>query len=221
VTKIYYLCYNTVTIKERITVKYIDKVERKIKSLPMDIVVPFSEASVVGVSVDTLRKILHRLHDKGIISITQRGYFKKIEPFRELLFVYGSLKKGFDNHDLLKKFAKRLGVARTIKKFGMFEDSFGNYPYLVPTPHTQVYGELYEIHREELMDKIDTFEGTPEYYERKRIEVKSHHGIKRAFVYIQSNTPAPQDQEALKEWTNNTEHKVKELHDTIEMMLEA
>lgn len=218
-TKIYYLCYNTVTIKEGITMKYIDKIERKIKSLPIDTVVPFSEACVAGVSVDTLRKILHRLHDKGIISITQRGYFKKIEPFRELLFVYGSLKKGFDNHNLLKKYAKRLGVARTIKKFGMFEDSFGNYPYLVPIPHTQVYGELYEIQRKDLMDKIDTFEGSPEYYERKKIEVKSHHGIKRAFVYIQPNTSVPKDQKPLKEWKNDTQYKVKRLDAYLESMV--
>lgn len=200
---------------------YIEKIERKIKSLHSDDVVPFSEAKVDGVSVDTLRKVLHRLHDKGTISIVKRGYFKKEEPFSELLFVYGSLKKGFDNHNLLSKYTKRLGRALTIKKFGMFEDGFGNYPYLVPMPHARIHGELYEITRRELMNKIDEFEGVPEYYERKKIEVKSHHGVQRAFVYIQPNTEAPVDQEPLNEWTDNTAYKVKRLDDYLEDMMSA
>ena len=66
------------------------------KALNIDEIVPFSQAKVEGVSTDTLRKVLHRLHDKGVITIVERGHFKKEELFRELLFVYGSLKKGFD-----------------------------------------------------------------------------------------------------------------------------
>jgi gamma-glutamylcyclotransferase (GGCT)/AIG2-like uncharacterized protein YtfP len=190
---------------------YIEKIERKIKTLHSDTTIPFSDAKVDGVSTDTLRKVLHRLHDKGSINIVKRGYFKKEEPYSELLFVYGSLKKGFDNHNLLSKYAKRLGKARTVKKFGMFEDSFGNYPYLVPSPYCKIQGELYEIQRKELMDKLDAFEGSPEYYERKKIEIKSHHGVQRAFVYIQSYATAPKDQEALKEWKNNTEEKINQL----------
>ena len=198
---------------------YIEKIERKIKSLHNDSIVPFSYAKVDGVSTDTLRKVLHRLHDKGSISIVKRGYFKKEEPFSELLFVYGSLKKGFDNHNLLSRYAKRLGKALTVKKFGMFEDSFGNYPYLVPIPHTRIHGELYQITRKELMDKIDKFEGSPEYYERKKIEVKSHHGVQRAFVYIQTHTKVPEDQEPLKEWKDDTQLKVKRLDAYLERMV--
>ncbi|HIP12453.1 MAG TPA: gamma-glutamylcyclotransferase [Arcobacter sp.] len=198
---------------------YIEKIERKIKSLHSDTTIPFTDAKVDGVSTDTLRKVLHRLHDKGSISIVKRGCFKKEEPYAELLFVYGSLKKGFDNHNLLSQYAKRLGKARTIKKFGMFEDSFGNYPYLIPTPHTRIHGELYQITRKELMDKLDIFEGSPEYYERKKIEVKSHHGVKRAFVYIQPHTTAPEDQESLKEWKDDTQHKVKRLDAYLERMV--
>ncbi len=200
---------------------YIEKIEHKIKALHTDDVVPFSHAKVEGVSTDTLRKVLHRLHDKGTISIVERGFFKKEESFSELLFVYGSLKKGFDNHQLLGKYAKRLGKAITVGKFGMFEDSFGNYPYLVPVPRTRVHGELYQINRRELMDRIDIFEGTPEYYERKKIEVKSHHGVQRAFVYIQPHTTVPVDQKPLREWQQNTDYKVKRLDAYLENMIGA
>jgi len=191
--------------------RYIDKVEHKIHTLPIDTPMPFSEAKIKDISTDTLRKILHRLHDKGEISIINRGYFKRIEPFKELLFVYGSLKKGFDNHNLLSKYAKRIGKSITIGKFGMFEDSFGNYPYLVPVPKMRIHGELYLIERKELLDKLDQFEGAPEYYERKKILVKSHCGTHRAFVYIQPHTAIPEDQEPLREWKADSNYKIKQL----------
>lgn len=191
--------------------RYIDKVEEKINRLPLDISMPFSEAKIEDISTDTLRKILHRLHDKGKITITDRGYFKRIKPFREYLFVYGSLKKGFDNHNLLSKYAKRVGKSITVGKFAMYEDSFGNYPYLIAVPKMRIHGELYIIERKELLDRLDKFEGAPEYYERKKIVVKSHRGKHRAFVYIQPHTTIPIDQEPLKEWKEDNSYKIKEL----------
>jgi len=200
---------------------YTEKVHRIVRSLKLNEVVPFSAIKVDGLSTDTKRKILHRLHDAGIITIVNRGYFKREEPFSALLFVYGSLKKGFDNHNLLSKYAKRLGKAHTIKKFAMFEDSFGNYPYIIDTPVSRIKGELYQITRAELMQKIDEFEGAPDYYERKKIEVKSHHGVKRAFVYMKPDAVLPTDQKPLQEWTNNIDYKIEKLHSTLDAMIEG
>ena len=199
---------------------YIDKVHRQVQSLNSG-VQPFSAAKVNGISTDTTRKILHRLHDNGVITIVKKGYFKKEEPFNELLFVYGSLKKGFDNHNLLSKYAKRLGKAHTVKKFSMYEDSFGNYPYLVDVPFAKIKGELYEITRAELMQKIDEFEGAPDYYIRKKIEVKSHHGVQRAFVYIREDAEVSDTQEPLKEWVNNIDYKIEKLHSVLDAMIEG
>lgn len=201
--------------------KYIEKIERKINKLSINTVVPFSSVKTKDISTDTLRKILHRLHDKGIITITGRGEFKRIEPFREMLFVYGSLKKGFDNHHLLSKHAKRIGKAITVSKFGMFEDSFGNYPYLIPVPQMRIHGELYEIHRKELLEKLDRFEGYPDYYERKKILVKTHRGTVRAFVYIQPHTAIPKGQKPLREWKADTDYKVKQLENYLETVIGA
>lgn len=200
---------------------YIEKVHRAVQSLEIDVILPFSAINVDGISTDTKRKILHRLHDNGAITIVKRGYFKREEPFSELLFVYGSLKKGFDNHDLLGNSAKRLGKARTVKKFAMYEDSFGNYPYLVDEPHSKIKGELYQITRAELMQKIDEFEGAPDYYIRKKIEVKSHHGVQRAFVYIREDAEVSDTQEPLKEWVNNIDYKVEKLHSALDAMIEG
>jgi gamma-glutamylcyclotransferase (GGCT)/AIG2-like uncharacterized protein YtfP len=194
----------------------IDKIERQINTLAIDEVVPFSYIKLKDISKDTIRKYLHRLHDRGLISIEKRGYFKKIEPFNEFLFVYGSLKKGFDNHKLLDKYAKRVGKASTVGKFAMYEDSFGNYPYLVKEPITKVMGELYEIKRKELLDKIDEFEGAPEYYQRKKIKVKTHKGVNLAFVYLREDEDIPKEQEPLKIWENNTDYKVNKLDNFLE-----
>jgi gamma-glutamylcyclotransferase (GGCT)/AIG2-like uncharacterized protein YtfP len=196
----------------------IDKLERKINALPIGKIVPFSDVEFEGISKDTARKYLHRLHERGVISIVKRGYFKRIEPFQELLFVYGSLKKGFDNHRLLEKSAKRLGKAKTVSKFGMFEDSFGNYPYLVNKPINKIEGELYEINRKELLGKIDEFEGAPDYYQRKRIKVKSHHGIKFAYTYLREETEVPHGQQPLRVWENNTDYKVQKLNSFLESL---
>ncbi len=190
-----------------------EQVENKIKTMSFDVIYPFSEAKVKDISTTTLRKTLHRLNEKGHITIVGRGKFKKNKPIRELLFVYGSLKKGFDNHNVLdKRFSKRIGKAKTVKKLGMFEDNFGNYPYLLDRPLSQIDGELYEIYRQELLDKIDEFEGAPDYYERKRIKVKSHRGTCRAFVYMRSDGATPSEQESLATWEDQSEQKVKRLH---------
>ena len=196
----------------------IDKIERQINALAIDEVVPFSYIKLKNVSKDTIRKYLHRLHDRGLISIEKRGYFKKIEPFNEFLFVYGSLKKGFDNHKLLQRYAKRVGKASTVGKFAMYEDSFGNYPYLVKEPITKVMGELYEIKRKELLDRIDEFEGAPEYYQRKRIKVKTHKGVNLAFAYLRENKEVRKEKRPLKVWENNTDYKVYKLDTFLESL---
>jgi len=196
----------------------IDKLERQINDLPTGKIVPFSYVALKSVSRDTIRKYLHRLHERGIISIFKRGYFKRIEPFHEFLFVYGSLKKGFDNHKLLEKSTKRLGKASTVNKFGMFEDSLGNYPYLITKPISKIDGELYQINRKELLEEIDEFEGAPDYYQRKKIKVKTHHGVNIAYAYIRIDTDMPEDQKPLKVWQNNADYKVQKLNSFLEKL---
>lgn len=196
----------------------IDKLERQINALPAGKIVPFSYVGLKSVPKDTIRKYLHRLHERGMISIVKRGYFKKIEPFHEFLFVYGSLKKGFDNHKFLEKSTKRLGKATTINKFGMFEDSFGNYPYLITKPISKIDGELYQINRRELLEEIDEFEGAPDYYQRKKIKVKTHHGVNVAYAYIRIDAGMPEDQKPLKVWQNNADYKVQKLNSFLEKL---
>jgi len=87
---------------------------------------------------------------------------QKQHHHKKLLFVYGSLKRGFDNHSLLKG-ATYVGEAKTLQPYAMFVETHGQYPYLIDKPFYQIEGELYDIDSEELWDKVDTFEGVPDY----------------------------------------------------------
>ena len=127
------------------------------------------------------------------------------------LFVYGSLKKGFDNHDLLKKDAILIGEAETVKKFGLFEDSFGNYPYLTDrSSEHRVKGELYKIRCRRLLTRIDKFEGHPDFYQRKRILVRSGNHFVRAYAYIR-DVAVGDNEVSLREWRNQSDVKLEAL----------
>ena len=188
---------------------YAGKVKRFIAKLDKNVSHRFCSIEIEGLSTENRRQILRRLHAKGVITIGERACFIIEEEFSEILFVYGSLKKGFDNNNIIKKYAKRLGKATTSRKLGMFEDSFGNYPFLTYEPHLKIDGELWEIHRKDLLDRIDEFEGAPDYYQRVKINVKTHKGIKKAFAYIQVDANGS-GKKPLKSWENNTEYKNNE-----------
>jgi len=54
----------------------------------------------------------------------------KQQPNKNLLFVYGLLKRGFDNHQLLKN-ATFIAKAKTLHPYSMFVETHGQYPYLL------------------------------------------------------------------------------------------
>ena len=61
------------------------------------------------------------------------------------IFVYGTLKRGFHNHFLLKD-AKFLGVAVTEYEYRMID--LGSFPALIPAQEGEgfsIYGEVYEV----------------------------------------------------------------------------
>lgn len=180
-------------------------VEKYIKSLPSIEKHTFNDVrknmQYSNICSTTLRKYLHRLHDKGTIKIIDKSLFVRAdENFEVLLFVYGSLKKGFDNNKILSK-AVYVSKAETIRKFAMYKSDDGNYPYLVKNkPLYRIPGEIYKIKQQDLMQKIDLFEGSPEYYLRERINIKTRSGNKRAFAYFYIDTKAKKHKEPIREW---------------------
>lgn len=85
----------------------------------------------------------------------------------ELLFVYGSLKRGHANHEQLAG-AAFLGRAQTAPGYTLYR--VGVYPGLAPGGQGVVVGELYGV-APEAFRRLDEFEGCPWLYERGRVQL--------------------------------------------------
>jgi gamma-glutamylcyclotransferase (GGCT)/AIG2-like uncharacterized protein YtfP len=86
---------------------------------------------------------------------------------RELLFVYGSLKRGQANHEQLAG-AEFLGAAKTVPGYSLYR--VGVYPGLARGGHAAVAGELYRVACTAFR-RLDAFEGCPWLYERGRVQL--------------------------------------------------
>lgn len=96
------------------------------------------------------------------------------------LFVYGSLKSGKHAHYILEK-AQFLGEG-VIR--GKLIRPHPRWPGVVEGPG-EVHGELYDISRIGL-DRLDAYEGYPELFTRKQVEVWDDHSqpMGEAWVYL-------------------------------------
>lgn len=114
---------------------------------------------------------------------------------KELMFAYGTLKRGYRNHyRLLGDEAKFVGTATSVDKFQMYAWGF---PLLIDAAETwdgaPVSGEIFEVPRD-LLRRCDQLEGHPIMYRREKREfnmIKWHNGwyadkapSKEAWVYI-------------------------------------
>jgi gamma-glutamylcyclotransferase (GGCT)/AIG2-like uncharacterized protein YtfP len=85
-----------------------------------------------------------------------------------LLFVYGSLKRGFRLHRHLQP-GRFLGAAHTEPGYALYRLDW--YPGMVAEPGSGVVtGELYEI-PEALLPFLDEVESVPHLYQRAQIEI--------------------------------------------------
>ncbi len=163
----------------------------------------FIRENLQDLSTDVIRINLHRLHDKGLITIKEKGTFSKEDEYFEVyLFVYGSLKKGFENEYLLNK-ATYISKAVTVRKFAMYTTKNDQYPYLIKDkPLNYIEGEVYKIARKDLLKKIDIFEGSPDYYTRESIEIKSRsfENNKRVFTYFYTNKKDHKKKKSISKW---------------------
>lgn len=103
------------------------------------------------------------------------------------LFVYGTLKKGFHNHDyyLGEGKSRFLGDAVTDSSFTLYIEAL---PFLVrEASDGPVEGELYEIDEDTLYE-IDGLEGHPRVYKREFVTVYDKDGNEvECFAYLYPN----------------------------------
>ena len=125
----------------------------------------------------------------------------------QFVFVYGSLKKGYSNSDLLLN-EKYLGEFETLDKFSMV--SLGTFPgVFLSGKASTIKGELYKV-SEDCMLRLDELEGyhgdenslhssiqgneeafpslTPSFYDRVQIQISNPSGdISIAWIYYLPN----------------------------------
>jgi len=107
---------------------------------------------------------------------------------KKVMFVYGTLKRGFSNHRLMGQ-SKYLGktLVPGLKMFSM-----GGFPGCIKSGDNddEVIGELYEVTSEEVLQDLDWLEGHPDFY--RRTEVNTFHGIAETYLvdpsYIQGRS---------------------------------
>lgn len=100
---------------------------------------------------------------------------------RHLIFVYGTLRKGYQNHYLLAE-AGDLGSARTVALYALYLD---DYPYLVKGHSVcRIVGELYAVDDAGLA-KLDLLEEHPVWYRREMVPVEDQRGqVLDAWIYF-------------------------------------
>lgn len=107
------------------------------------------------------------------------------------LFVYGTLKKGFPNHDRYMRSARRLGWYQTIEKYPLVLCGARWVPCMIFNPGEghRVKGELYEVD-DECLNRIDALERIQDAdgYRRTIIRVRSsgrpNQDIRKAQAYF-------------------------------------
>jgi len=105
------------------------------------------------------------------------------------VFVYGSLRKGFQNNYKLDA-AEYGGMYHTVQTFYMIGAKSGAYPYVTAEQlhesllPTSIYGELYHV-SPELLESLDNMEGHPTQYKRRIVELANDAGKKTmAHMYV-------------------------------------
>lgn len=88
------------------------------------------------------------------------------------VFVYGTLRKGFGNHYLLKE-AEFVGFAKTKEKYTMYERVI---PFVSKDRKTsQIVGEVYLVD-DNTLSRLDHLEGHPYWYYREMIDIILYRG---------------------------------------------
>ncbi|MCG8025700.1 MAG: gamma-glutamylcyclotransferase [Candidatus Thiodiazotropha endolucinida] len=94
----------------------------------------------------------------------------------ELVFVYGTLRRGETNHHLLHG-AQFCGEHMTRPHYRMLH--LGTYPGVVKGGSTAIHGEIYRVNRKQFI-QLDRLEAYPALYNRKLIPTRWG----KAWIYL-------------------------------------
>lgn len=102
---------------------------------------------------------------------------------RRLLFVYGSLKRGFSRHEVLAG-QTFLGDAETEPKYALYD--FGDYPGMTPGA-TAIRGEVYEVTADcwPVLDRVECVDGGLYVCEQVALQSPFESHIVYTYLYAQ------------------------------------
>lgn len=101
------------------------------------------------------------------------------------VFVYGTLKKGFGAD--ISNFGDVTFIGNATAKGKMF--SCGGFPAVLFDKEGEVKGEVYEVNDNAIMNRLDRYEGVPNLYIRKDIEVTKDDGDTESVMTYHYNCP--------------------------------
>lgn len=136
--------------------------------------------------------------DKRLQQYVLRDEYAEVLPFTQSnaeektrVFVYGTLKEGYSNHNFLLKGAKKIGKATSASKWAMIGEGM-SFPYLLRRDaaegHT-IKGEVYEVTKAEL-EALDRLEGVPTHYKKTFMYVAYEDATipsENVLVYVKAN----------------------------------
>lgn len=91
----------------------------------------------------------------------------------DLVFVYGTLMRGFGNHGVMRRISAELVGDAVLEDYALYAyGRSGCFPIVVFEKGHVVEGELYRVPWSEVLGTLDEFEGHPTFYQRKRVVVR-------------------------------------------------
>ncbi|KAJ8902688.1 hypothetical protein NDN08_006008 [Rhodosorus marinus] len=111
----------------------------------------------------------------------------KMKEKRHHVFVYGTLKRGFPNHHLLRE-ANYEGTFRTDEKFPLVIGGEFFSPYLLHRPGegSQVKGEVFRVD-DKMLSRMDELERVGVNYTRKVVKVHNGDNVTEVYAYLKCN----------------------------------
>lgn len=101
---------------------------------------------------------------------------------KHIVFVYGTLKKGYRNNHYLSD-AIFLGAAETVEKYHMRRHKYW-YPAVIETlEHYNIIGELWSC-SDCVLKSLDRLEGTPDLFYRKEVPIIHNAVVINAWIYF-------------------------------------
>ncbi len=139
-----------------------------------------------------LRTKSFQIYNRNLYTYRDGIWYSKANVLQDnIIAVYGTLKKGFNNYFSYLTKATYLGSGKTQEKYPLIVEGL---PYMVDKKGTghNVVVDVFKVNDQQL-DRVDQLESHPNWYQRKQVNVKVEGKLVKAWIYfnpkkITSNT---------------------------------